>query len=230
MKTKKILLLFYSILFFINFSYAQEYKKDPRNQITKEDALYVYNEKNITKIDLLKALEMLGVNIFKFDVGEFDKKYNISLTMNEYVNGVKQSSKEIMEGENIYYYSMDSVYTEESEILYDYSNQLSFYTKVKDSIVYVEVSDYNKNNKFTFSEKKEREAQFYSWRYYKYTPWKLNEEIPLLIYASSWFDSKNEIERFCGVAILAQDDADTEELLDSSLHYFCFSIKVTEIE
>lgn len=225
----KILFLFIAFVCFSSV-HAQKFQKDVRNQLAKEDALNTYNAELISKIDILKALELSGVNIYKFNIGKFDKRYKISLTMDEYINGVKQNSKEIIQGDNRYYYATDSIYTEDTEIFYDYIDLLFFYVKDNDSIVNIVISNYDRDSRVAFSKKKEKRSQFYIWRYYQDTQWKLNEEIPLLIYASSWFDSINNIERFCGVATLSKDDEDTKELLNSSPHYFCFSFKVTEIE
>jgi len=222
----KVLLFVLSLFIFTNI-YSQEYKKDTRNQFIKDDALKMYNAHSINNVDLLKALSLLGVQVFKFDIGEFQQEYKISITMDEYLNGEKINSKEIIKGNNIYYYSTDSIYTENSEIFYDYINQLSFYVNEKDSIVNITFSDYSTDTRLSLHKKKEREPQFYSWRYYRDSQWKLNENVPLLVYASSWLDNKSNIERFCGVATLSVDDEDTTELLRNSPHYFCFNFKVT---
>lgn len=225
----KTFALFISFLYFTNI-FSQEYQKDTRSQYIKEDVLGTYKAELIDNIDILNALKLLGVNVYKFNIGEFDKKYNITITMDEYSDGVKLNSLKIAQEDNTYFYSTDSVYTENSKVLYDYIDQLSFYTKENDSIVYVEVSNYSHSSRVNFHKKNERDSQFYSWRYYRNTKWKLNIDIPLLIYASSWFDSNNKIERFCGIAVLSEGDEATEDLLISSPHYYRFNLKVTEKE
>lgn len=225
----KILLVSLFFVMFIN-TYGQKYHKDTRNETCKNNPLNMYKSSVINDIDILKSLALLGINIYKFNTGTFDKKYNITINMDEYVDGVKISSKKIIQGNNLYYFSTDSIYTEDSEVLYNYIDQLSFYTKKDNNIVNIEVSTYATNSRATISEKKDRNSQFYSWRYYKETKWTLNEDIPLLVYASSWFDRKNNFERFCGIAVLEKNNRDTKELLDNSPHYICFSYKVTEIQ
>ena len=55
--------------------------------------------------------------------------------------------------------------------------------------------------------------QFYNWREYEETKWKLNEKVPLLIFASSWLDKEYNFHRFCGVVNLKENDERTQELL-----------------
>ena len=76
--------------------------------------------------------------------------------------------------------------------------------------------------------RKVRKNQFYNWRHYSKTDWVLNKDIPLLVCASSWYDSTNKVERFCGAVDLSLDEKQTQELLEKSPHYFVISYKVSE--
>ncbi len=78
------------------------------------------------------------------------------------------------------------------------------------------------------NKKKDRERQFYLWRKYAPVDWKLNKEIPLMALASSWFDEKYNVERFCGVVKLSPEDEQTKELLNNSPHYYIISYKISE--
>lgn len=73
-----------------------------------------------------------------------------------------------------------------------------------------------------------RKHQFYDFRRYNEYKWVLNKPVPLLIYASSWYDKKYNIERFCGTNDLSKDEKETKELLDNSSHYYIISYKVSE--
>ncbi len=223
---KKILLLSFS-LFFITGIYAQEYRKDTRTQLAKEDPSMRFKANPINNADLLRVLEQLGIHIYKFDIGKFDRKYNILLTMDEYVDGKKIATKEIMHWNNVYTYSIDSVNSGNSVLFYDYIDQLSFYIKQNNATAFIEITAYSGTGGVIVEEQRNREDQFYSCRYYTDTQWIFNEDVPLLVYASSWFD---EGERFCGATVLSKNDEDTNKLLNSSPHYFSFSFKVTNQE
>ena len=72
--------------------------------------------------------------------------------------------------------------------------------------------------------------QFFNWREYEKTNWKLNEKIPLLIFASSWLDKEYNVHRFCGVVNLKENDSSTQELLTKSPNYIVINYKISEIE
>lgn len=227
---KKLLLIFIMCLLctLSLFSQDAEYKKDTRQQYQKEDGQNIYDAENITKQELIKALEILGMHIRKFPLKTFDKKYNIVITMDEYENGVKINSKDIFNGDNTYYHFTDSIVKEESTLYFDYIDQIVFYLKENEKDVKMTFSTYARNGRSIFNRKKDRDVQFYEIRTYSKTGWELNKSIPLFVYASSWSDPKWDIERFCGVVDLSQSEEDTKELLDNSPHYYICSYKVLE--
>ncbi len=73
--------------------------------------------------------------------------------------------------------------------------------------------------------KKERERQFYVIRSYDCYAWQVGKEVPLFVYGSSWQDGNN-VERMCGVAKLEEGSEETDELLNSSPHYYLVSYLV----
>ncbi|MBZ9618997.1 DUF5041 domain-containing protein [Psychroflexus lacisalsi] len=77
---------------------------------------------------------------------------------------------------------------------------------------------------------KTNSGQFYNWREYENTQWKLNTKVPLLIFASSWLDKEYNFHRFCGVVKLKENDERTQELLDYSPNYIVINYKISEIE
>ncbi|WP_394342733.1 hypothetical protein [Mucilaginibacter gilvus] len=54
----------------------------------------------------------------------------------------------------------------------------------------------------------------------------MNTKIPIMVYSSSWYDKKYDVERSCGAVDLSNDKAATKELLDNSSHYFLISYKI----
>lgn len=226
---KKVFLLII-VLFGLTDAFSQdfEYKKDLRPQIKKEDPLNQYQTERISKTDLIHALELAGVSIHKFYLGQFDKQYTISLIQEEYKENKLVDSKVLFANTNAYYYIPDVAPAGDETLYMDYIDQLSFYSKNDGGKVSVTISSYNANFRSNLEQKIERKDQFYNWRGYSKTDWILNKQVPLLVYASSWYDEKYDFERFCGVVDLSYNEKDTQELLDSSTHYYVISYKVTE--
>ncbi len=169
------------------------------------------------------------MNIFKFSLNSFDKKYNVVISLDEYVKGEKVQSKDIARMDNTYYFAEGEMVDEEEPDFYvDYLDQLLVYTKENTDNVDLTISSYSMNARSKLEMKKERDWQRYYWRRYMKANWKLNESVPLLVYASSWWDEKNGFERFCGVVDLSLKEEYTKELLDNSPHYYIIGLKVFE--
>ena len=77
---------------------------------------------------------------------------------------------------------------------------------------------------------REDERQFFNWREFEKTTWKVDKKVPLLVFASSWLDKKNDFHRFCGVVKLNKDNEGTKELLNFSPNYIIISFLITEYE
>ena len=206
-------------------SYAQDFKEDRRPQIEKENLMdYLYDE--ISEIDILDALEMAGLLIHKFQLGEFDKKYRFILLADEYVSGTKVKSDTLLNYNNVYDYYLD----EEKGPFSDYLDQIKIITKTADNSSTLKIILYNVITQKEIGLTKLDNRQFYVWREYKNTHWKKGESIPLMIFASSWYDKKYNLHRFCGVTTLSEGDEDTIELLTSSPNYIIISYQVNDID
>ena len=208
------------------------YKKDVRPQNIKEDRFNDYQIDRISDVDILQALELAGVRMFVIPISPvFEKEYYLSVNLNEYVNGEKINTTDIIrtyKGENVYlHFEQDSI--QQKEIFYfDYIPKLTFFSKDNDTTLLLRVSHLGGSSSIPLKKDKERSSQSYHWRAYSKTDWKLNEEVPLLVYASSWFDEKMKMERFCGAGDLSLNESATKELLDNSPHYYVISLKVFE--
>lgn len=221
--------IFMSFIFLVVASqlYAQSYKKDLRTAIEKENPNKEYQIAHLNSIDLLKALELSGINFFKIRLKEFDTVYKFSITLDEYVKGKKVQSKNIsLREDNIYYHFIkgDSGKTVR---YYDYIDQIGFYTKDEDSVCRLKIETYGSGiTGLPLKKKKERPSQNYNWRFYSKDEWALNKEIPILVYASSWYDKNIDADRFCGVSDLSEDEKQTLELLNNSPHYYIISYRI----
>ena len=218
-------------LFVYSNSYAQKYHKDPHTLAQKEDPYNSYQADLVSKTDFLKALELTGVQVFKFPLASFAKEYKLSVNVNEYVKGRKISSRDLYAIEkNTYTYFKESSLNDTDRVLFtDFIDQLTFFSRNEnDSSLNLVLTTYAGSDRIRLQKKQTRKFQFYNWRRYSKTDWVLNEEIPLLVFASSWYDQKNNVERFCGVVDLSRDDKETKKLLNSSPHYYVISYQVSE--
>jgi len=225
---KKIFVTFFSVLISISaISQDIQYRKDDRLQNVKEDRFNYYQVNRISETDMLKALEMLGVRIFDIPISPaFEKEYKFSVKLEEYVDSKKINSEDIAfarQGKNTYVHFYDNV------PYFDYISKFTVFTHENDTLQVLKIDYYGGSRSgIKLKKNKIREWQSYEWRAYSKIDWKLNEEVPLLVYASSWYDERFNVERFCGVADLSLDEEATKELLDFSPHYFVISLKVSE--
>lgn len=210
-----------SLLFF-NPILAQEIKPDGRMQIQKADANNAYHSDEITQLDLLQALEFAGIQIKKFNLGRFDTVYQFFLFAEEYRKGKLIDIDTLMSGSNKYHY-----YQRGEEAYYnDFIDQIKFVTKDDDNKSELKIITYKMSGKRKIELEKFDEQQFFVWRSYQDTQWRLNKKIPLMIFASSWKDKVYDFHRFCGRVILTENDEDTQELLRESPTYIQISYKV----
>jgi hypothetical protein len=208
--------------------YAQDYRKDLQTRLEKENPNNAYQTYNIDDVDLLKALDFAGIRIFKIPLSHFDKKYKFSITLSEYVRGKLVESKNISPVDsNIYYHFIKNDSSKYVQY-FDFIDQVSFFSKESDTTCMLRVETYSAATGAKLNKMKERPNQFYSWRTYSKNEWILNKSIPVLVYASSWYDKKYDIERFCGVVDLSYDKSETDELMKNSPHYYTISLLVTD--
>jgi hypothetical protein len=208
-----------------------KYHPDNRPQGLKEDKYNTYQTDRIGELELLKALEIAGIRVFSIPVSPaFDKEYKLSVSVDEYVKGEKVNSIPILNGSNTYIHFPGDTMPPS----FDYIPKLTLFTKDEDTIQTLSVHHYGGSRSGIVLKKTKIEewqrpgTQFYNWRAYSKTDWKLNEEVPLLVYASAWYDEKFKIFRFCGVVDLSHSEEATQELFDNSPHYYVINMKVSE--
>lgn len=217
-------LLLFSLLSILIFhpSVAQEIKPDRRMQIQKEDAHNAYHSDEINQLDVLQALEFAGIQVKKFNLGKFDTIYQFFLVAEEYRNGQLVDTDTLLSGSNKYHYYERG----RKEYFHDFIDQIKFVTKDTDNKSKMKISTYAVSGTRTLELEKFDEKQFFVWRSYRNTHWRLNQKIPLMIFASSWKDKVHDFHRFCGRVILEENDEDTQELLRESPTYIQISYKV----
>ncbi len=206
----------------ITHGISQEIKRDNRISTIVEDEYNQYDEGAISKTDILKGLELLGVRVHKFDLPGSSAESTITLLAREFKNGKEVSIDTITNTSNGYYYWE----TGNSDPYIDYIKSLTIFSNTDDnkSELQIDLTSFMINHKLELE--KTSEHQFYQWRKYQKTRLIQNKEIPLLIFASSWQRPHEDFQRFCGVVRLAEGDPDTQELLDESPHYVLISLLV----
>ncbi|GAA4327221.1 hypothetical protein GCM10023115_24930 [Pontixanthobacter gangjinensis] len=210
------------ILLSINI-YSQSTRiEDPQNQLQKEDPDNLYNQENISKLDLIEALELASIGIHKFNIGEFEREYKLQIFAEEYVNGKNIITDTLLDYTNDYDFVVDD------EFHQGFIDQIKIFTKTEENNSTLDIRTYALSSKSQINLAKNDHRQFYTWRQYSDTTWELNKKIPLLIFASSWLDKKYNFHRFCGVVKLKDNDKQTNELLNSSPNYIVISYKITE--
>lgn len=221
----KHLFFLMSLIFIVSFQgLSQELKPDRRPQMQVEDPYPQYQAFEVNNLDLIQALDFAGIGIHKFDIGTFSKKYKIQIYIKEYKNDELIKTDTVLQADNEYYYYKRG----HENSFVDYIDQIKVFTKEESQKLILRFHTYNR----VFTEElffdRLRENQYFRIRKYINTNWELDKEIPLMVYASSWFDKDIGSERFCGVVNLSKNDDMTGELLSSTPHYFEVSYKVFE--
>lgn len=225
MKTKTIILLMLFAILNLTCLQAQKMKSDHRMQVLKEDGNDQYQSTEITTLDVLHALSLQGIQIMKFDIGKFDKRYMMRIFAETYEDGKVTAVDTIFAATNQYHYFERG----EENYFQDYLDQLKFIVKADSNTSKVKLHTYKVVIPTSVKLKKEHEQQFFLWRSFSDSHWQLNKRIPLMVFASSWWDDQYKIHRFCGVVRLREKDKDTEELLQKSPTYIMISYEVNEL-
>lgn len=107
----------------------------------------------------------------------------------------------------------------------DFIEEITLFTKQskKDSTVWLRLQTYGMTSVRPIKYKPEREDSFYNIRNYRQGEFKYGEKMPMMAIASSWYDERFNVTRFCGASVLSVDDTDTKELLDNSPNYYIIS-------
>ena len=223
----KILIVMLASLFVTLIGNAQQIVKDVRNQNEREDSFDYYQSDKISNLDILEALDVLGVNILKFETGEFTEKLGFGFIIEEYKDGKLIKTDSLYNRHNMYHY-----FTEETgnKPLHAYIDQIRIITKQNEDELFLTISTYRMKMNKSIKYKKTDSDQRYFLRHYSQTNWALNKKTPLFVYASSWKDKKSGVHRFCGVVDLSENKSDTKELLSKSPHYFIFSYYTKKIK
>jgi len=204
--------------------FAQETKIDSRSRTIKYDHTNQFQADQIETLDILKALDVLGIRIHKCDFGEFKTELEIDLIIEEYKNQEVVKKDTISSFGNVYRYW--EIGREDS--YFDFIKEMDIITKQSENVLDLKFETLSMQRGTRIKLERERDYQFYVVRFYEATK-PARGKVPLMIFASSWADSKVKgMERFCGVRKLRDTDPETAELLESSENYFIISYVVAQ--
>ena len=176
----------------------------------------------VNQSDVIAALEVLDIDIFKYQMGEFNEKHEVVFQLEEYSNDSLVNTTKLGEVDNWYTEFVDG-----NEGVVKFVSLLRVIAKKEANECQLSF-DYS-NSKFnrTFEFETTYNRQFFVWRRYAETRWKLNERIPFLAYVSSWKNKRGYI-RCCGPHQLKDGDEKTTKFLSHSPSYFILSYRVTD--
>lgn len=171
----------------------------------------------VNQNDLIAALKIAGIQIFKFNTGEFDKKQTFIIQLEEFSNDSLISQRVLYTGRNWH-----TLYDIDNQGIDEFINLLSIITKENQNSCQLSINIHGTtiNREFEFTKTYSR--QFFLWKKYSETQWKLNEKTPVLAFVSSWKDNRGFI-RLCGVSELKNGDEETKKLFINSPNYFILS-------
>lgn len=215
------LLLFFWMFFQLNV-YSQAFKKDNRTSSEKEDHKYDLQSDRLSNVDLLQAMELIGLKVHQFNIGTFNSKYSLHFILKEYSNGEVLKTDTLLNTSNTYaFYENDTRY-------YDYITQIKIFTLQEEKHLKIKISTLSMSWSSKVDYQSTHNDQNYFVRYYSNTSWVENKDIPLLVFASSWKDEKFGFYRFCGTNQLDDQNEETQTLLKQSPHYFKLSYVVSK--
>lgn len=240
MKLKHALLITLSCLGG-TWAWGQEFKKDSRSVDEKQNKYSMDRQGGLSNTQLLMALELSGVHVFHFPMKPFDKEYKMHIYVREYVNGERvdrggldgslcHSQIHDEQGQyNTYIYKVyDSL---KGTVQYkDFVESITCYTKeavFPDSMTLLRIETYNHTIVLLLRHQQLHEHQYYEWRRYSQTDWELNKEIPLLVYAISWYDAGLQMFRMLRREDLSYSEHNQQELATWE-HYYTISYKIFE--
>lgn len=201
---------------------GQEYKADKRPKMVKENSPRMYYPESFSMLDIIKALDKLGIGLYDFQLKNLEKNYDLILVANKFEKGRIIETDTLARFDSAYrYYEADKPY-------FDYLDNIKITTNTIDNKAEVYVDSYSYGSKSIIELNRTNKNSKFYWRRYKNTDWKLDQKVPLLIFASTWKDEKFGFERFCGVVELTENEKDTDELLSLSPVYSIFYLLVKE--
>lgn len=191
-------------------------------QNNTDSTLEVATEQNITMEDILDALEVSGIQIHKFNTGEFDKKYVLEIVIEEYENDTLKLKEVLFKGKNWY-----TTFDNKKQPLEKYVDQIRIISKEEEDKcqLSINMNGVILNREFSFIKTYNR--QIFRWHDYAKTNWILNKKTPLMAYISSWQDNRGYI-RLCGPNQLKNGEQDTELFFSRSPNYFIISYIISE--
>src|SRR5690606_11692235 len=137
---KKLLTIFLILISF-NIQSQSNNIEDQQSQLEKEDPDNLYNEANISKLDLIEALELASIRIHKFNIGDFDKEYNLQIFAQEYFEGKLIKTDTLLDYTNDYDFEVDE------EFYQGFIDQIKIFSKTDENNSILDIRTYALSSK-----------------------------------------------------------------------------------
>lgn len=184
----------------------------------------LYQSNDISKLDLIKAIEVLGIRIFKFSIPNTIEAKRISILVLEYEDGELIGTDTLRQHSNQYTYwkqgyskPFKSIITK-ARIISELGNDAAklHIDMHSQGLDVIQLPFKAKNN----------DASYNIRPFHSHSEFKMGSVVPLLIIASSWIDVDENFSKFCGLRILNEikplnPEKDEEYMIqDNSPHYY----------
>lgn len=198
--------------------------------------------------DALFILKSMGIEMVRFDLSTLQQNtFEISIYIDEYIDGVKQERKlDRNLGKNREILSEDiaaDFIAAKSENFDTVNNVLLRHKDIgiyilpeNDSVVTCRINLTDGATLSTPLPLKELKPTSPRFRFsYEMRPFSVNEfnqsssEIPLMLYASYWYDDKSYFYRFCGEKMIDPEMNSDSNILTYSPHYYVIGISVVKV-
>lgn len=208
-----------------NMVMSQEsvFKVNTASRAVKEDPYNDFDLDNISKLDIVRALEMLDIRITKIKIPKTDKEHSFGIVIAEYSKEKLIRSDTTWRGEKNTY-----TYWEQGDTVQykDFIEDLTLYTRMnkQDSVLTIRFQgvgmDFGKGIRY----KPETKYSYYQIRKFSETAFGFGKTIPLVVVVSSWYDPRYNLNVLCGgSATFTLEDTDTQNFLHNSPNYYVIS-------
>lgn len=178
--------------------------------------------------DVVDALSLADINIFKHDLGVIDKNCKISVIVEEWKDFKLVDSNTQISLPVKTTFSPDYVREAEESTTIRAINK-----KFNDSLMIVEISI---NDRFRpiFLNMKQLDKENRHLPYfpvpYKHKLVETDKNVPIMLYGTMWYDEDFDVYRFCGRQWLTDEKGDeaSKELLTSSPHFYIVYYRIED--
>lgn len=207
----KLLTLFVFFLILSPVFSQVENLPDPYHGYQENLPFIFYNRSEITTLDLFNPA-ISAMEVFQFDMGSFQNKYHLKIFTQELRYGKVVATDTLFNAANTYSYFVEGQYRN------GFYNEIKIFTLKHMNYCSADIRTYAFSTQADLSLQAEGKEDDFLLKDFKETQWKLNEAIPLLIFAFPGPDSP------------AQEDDSPEILMKTSEYAILVNYLISSYE